>query len=169
VSAHYFHNHHTVVTLSSGVQPVDGIGGNLHGRIEPERHVGTKNVVVDRLGHTDDGNAMLGVKPAGNTEAAVPTDHDQSGQHAAHGFNRQRHRVSIHHAVPGIDKSNELVAIVALALSHNSANHRVKAWAVASTGQDPHSHSTPAYATPRSGARSVRKRSNRRGSSGCGW
>ena len=40
VAAHHLHHHHPVVALGGGVQPVDGVGGDLHRGLEPEGEVG---------------------------------------------------------------------------------------------------------------------------------
>ena len=40
VAAHHLHDHHPVVALGRGVQPVDGVGGDLHRGVEPEGEVG---------------------------------------------------------------------------------------------------------------------------------
>ena len=49
-----------MMRLRGRVQAVDRIGGDHHGRIEPEGVVGRVEVVVDRLGHADDRQAVLG-------------------------------------------------------------------------------------------------------------
>ena len=54
VAAHHLDDHHPVVALGGGVQPVDRVGRDLHRGVEPEREVGRRQVVVDRLGHADD-------------------------------------------------------------------------------------------------------------------
>ena len=59
VAAHHLDDHHPVVALGRRVQAVDGVGGDLHGGVEAERHVGADDVVVDRLGHADDRHAVL--------------------------------------------------------------------------------------------------------------
>ena len=51
VAAHHLHHHHPVVRLGGGVQPVDRVGGDLHGGVEAEGEVGARQVVVDRLRH----------------------------------------------------------------------------------------------------------------------
>ena len=53
VAAHHLDDHHTVVRLGGGVQPVDRVAGDLHGGVEAEGELGRADVVVDRLGHAD--------------------------------------------------------------------------------------------------------------------
>ena len=53
VTPHHLDDHHAVVTLRRGVQPVDRVGCDLHCGVEPEREVGGRQVVVDRLRHAD--------------------------------------------------------------------------------------------------------------------
>ncbi len=59
VAPHHLDHHHPVVALGGGVQAVDGVGRDLDGGVEAERHVGADDVVVDRLRHTDDRQAAL--------------------------------------------------------------------------------------------------------------
>ena len=48
--AHQFHQHAAAVAAGGGVDPVDGLGGNVNGRVETEGHVGAVDVIVDGLG-----------------------------------------------------------------------------------------------------------------------
>ena len=50
-------------------KPVDGVGRDLDGGVEAERHVGADDVVVDRLRHADDRQPALLVEAAGDREA----------------------------------------------------------------------------------------------------
>ena len=77
VAAHHLDHHHPVVALGRRVQAVDGVGGDLHGGVEPERHVGADDVVVDRLRHADDRQPLLGVELAGDAQRPVAADHDE--------------------------------------------------------------------------------------------
>src|SRR5687768_13612743 len=58
VPPHDLENHHSVVALSRRMEPVDRIGGHLDGGVEPERVIGSRQVVVDRLGNSDDVHAF---------------------------------------------------------------------------------------------------------------
>ena len=88
VAAHHLDHHHPVVTLGGGVQPVDGVGGDLHRGVEPEREVGGRQVVVDRLGHTDDLHAFA-TEAGRDTEGVLAADGDEgvdalAGQRVEH-------------------------------------------------------------------------------------
>ena len=78
VPSHHLDEEHPVVGLGGGVQPVDGVGGDLDRGVEAERHVGAEDVVVDGLRHADHGQVDEVVEPAGDGEAAVPADDDQA-------------------------------------------------------------------------------------------
>jgi hypothetical protein len=69
-----------------------------------------------------------------------------AGQHAAHRLDGERQGAALHHAVPRIAEPDDLVAVLALALADDGAQHRVQAGAVAPTGQHSDSHGR-AYAT----------------------
>ena len=60
VTAHHLDDEHAMVRLGGGVQAVDGLGGDRHGCVEAEGVVGGVEIVVDRLGYADDGQAVLG-------------------------------------------------------------------------------------------------------------
>ena len=77
VTAHHLDDHHAVVALGGGVQPVDGIGRDLHRGVEPEGEVGGGEVVVDGLGHPDDGDARLLAETRRDAEGVLAADHDQ--------------------------------------------------------------------------------------------
>ena len=66
------------MALRSGVQAVDGVGGDLYGGREPERHVGADDVVVDRLRHSDDRQTEVVVQLAGDGQRTVATDDDEA-------------------------------------------------------------------------------------------
>ena len=91
VAAHHLDDHHPVVALGRRVQPVDGVGGDLHRGVEAERDVGALDVVVDRLRDADDRQAVLGVQPAGDRQRAVAAD-DDDGVEAEVGDRRRRPR-----------------------------------------------------------------------------
>ena len=56
--AHHLKNKNPLVGLSGGVQSVDGVSSNLDSGIEAEGRVGSRQVVVDRLGNTDQSDAF---------------------------------------------------------------------------------------------------------------
>ena len=76
VAAHHLDHDHAVVRLGGGVQPVDRVGGDLHRGLEAEGEVGAREVVVDRLRHADDVDAVLD-QPAGDPERVLAADRDQ--------------------------------------------------------------------------------------------
>ena len=57
--AHDLDDHHSVVRLGRRRDAVDRLGRDLHGGVEPDRRVGPRDVVVDRLRDTDDGDTLL--------------------------------------------------------------------------------------------------------------
>ena len=77
VAAHHLDHHHPVVALRRGVQPVDGIGRDLHRGVEAEGEVGGGEVVVDRLGHADHRDARLVAQPGGHAEGVLAADGDE--------------------------------------------------------------------------------------------
>ena len=75
--AHHLADHHPVVRLGGRVQAVDRLGRDRDRRVEPERVVGAREVVVDRLGDADDVHAMLGMEPRGDAERVLSADGDE--------------------------------------------------------------------------------------------
>jgi hypothetical protein len=65
-----------VVALRGGVEAVDGLAHDVHRGVEPERVVGAAQVVVDRLGDADHGQAR-GVELARGRERALAAGHDE--------------------------------------------------------------------------------------------
>ena len=63
VAAHHLDDHHAVVRLGGRVQPVDRLGRDRDRGVEAEGVVRSGEVVVDRLRHADDGEALLRVEP----------------------------------------------------------------------------------------------------------
>ena len=78
MAPHHLDDHHPVVALGGRMQAVDGIGGNLHRRREPECHVGADDVVVDRLRHPDDREVEIMEELARNREGTIPADDDET-------------------------------------------------------------------------------------------
>jgi hypothetical protein len=63
------------VRLGRRGQPVERVRRDLDGGVEPEGEVGGGDVVVDRLGHPDDGHAFLGQAQC-RSQRAVAADDD---------------------------------------------------------------------------------------------
>ncbi len=76
VAAHHLDDHDAAVRLGRRVQPIDGVGGEADGGVEPERVGRADDVVVDRLGHADQRDAHLG-ELVGDGQRAVAADDDQ--------------------------------------------------------------------------------------------
>ena len=76
VAAHHFHHHDAAMGLGGGVQTIDGVGGEADGGVEAEAAGGADDVVVDRLRHTDQRNALL-VELVGDRQCAVAADADE--------------------------------------------------------------------------------------------
>ena len=76
VPAHHLHDQRPVVAFRRGVQPVDGLHGDVHGRVEAEGVVGGAEVVVDRLRHPDDRDPLL-AQAGGHAERVLAADRDQ--------------------------------------------------------------------------------------------
>ena len=77
VAAHHFQHHHPLVAGGRGVQAIEGVGRTEHGTEEAEREGRARQVVVDRLGHADDRNAVL-VELLRDGQRAVAADADQT-------------------------------------------------------------------------------------------
>ena len=73
VTTHDLDDEHTVVRLRRRVQAVDRLRGDSHCSVEAEGVVGGVEIVVDRLGYADDGQAVLGER-GGDTEGVFTTD-----------------------------------------------------------------------------------------------
>ena len=76
VAAHHLDDERPVMALGRRVQAVDRLHGDVHRGVEAEREVGRAEVVVDRLRHADDGDA-LAVQPRGDAEGVLAADDDQ--------------------------------------------------------------------------------------------
>src|SRR5690606_19598662 len=76
VPAHHLHHQAAVVALGGGVQPVDRLHRDVHGRVEAEGVVGGVQVVVDGLGYAHHLHALL-VELGGHPESVLPADRDQ--------------------------------------------------------------------------------------------
>ena len=58
---------------------VDDIGGNVHGSVEAEGHVGAVDIVIDGLGQADDVQALLR-EQVGGFMSAVAAQAEQAVQ-----------------------------------------------------------------------------------------
>jgi hypothetical protein len=87
VPPHHLHHHHPVVRLCGRVKAVYGVRADLYGGVEPEREVGSRQIVVDRLGDPDDGYA-LARQLFGDTQGVLAPDRherlDPLGGEAVH-------------------------------------------------------------------------------------
>ena len=77
VPPHHLDDHHPVVRLGSGVEPVDRLGGDLERGVEAERRVRGAKVVVDRLWNPDDVHSVLCMERRGGAERVLAPDRDQ--------------------------------------------------------------------------------------------
>ena len=75
VPSHDLGDHAAVVGLAGGAQPVDCLGGDLHGGVEAEGVVRGVEVVVDGLGHAHDLEAGVG-EPLCGGQGALAADGD---------------------------------------------------------------------------------------------
>lgn len=76
VAAHHLDDHHPLVGLGGGLQPVHGLGGDADGGVEAEGAVRGGDVVVDGLRDADDGHARVGEHPGGG-QGALAADRDE--------------------------------------------------------------------------------------------
>ena len=77
--AHDLDDEDTVVRGGGGVDVVDSFGGDVHGALEAEGHVGAVDVVVDGLGQVDDVEALF-AQEVGRLLRAVAAEDDQTVQ-----------------------------------------------------------------------------------------
>ena len=82
IPPHYFNHHDSIVGLRGGVQTVNGVGRDVDGRVESETIVRCVQVVVDGLGNTDDGDALL-EQAVGNAHRIVAPDGNQRVERVA--------------------------------------------------------------------------------------
>ena len=91
VPPHHLADDHPIVGLRRGVQPVDGLGGDLHGGVKAERDLGGGEVVVDGLRHPDDRNALVR-QFVGHAEGVLAADgHQGVDALGSQGVERLRH------------------------------------------------------------------------------
>ena len=76
VAAHHLDDHDAIVGFRRRVQAVDRIGGDLHGGLETERHLGTREIVVDGLRDTDHRHPFRG-QLVRDPERVLAADRDE--------------------------------------------------------------------------------------------
>ena len=76
IAAHDFDHHHALVALRRRVHLVDRVGRGSDGGIESERRHGSAHVVVDRLGHADNREALF-EQAQDDAERALAADRNQ--------------------------------------------------------------------------------------------
>jgi hypothetical protein len=76
VSTHHLDDHHPVMGLRRRAEAIDRVGRGSDGRVEPERQVGRRQIVVDRLRHADHRDAEL-LETQADPHRAVAADHDE--------------------------------------------------------------------------------------------
>ena len=74
------------------------------------------------------------------TPASSPEHGAAAREHPAHRLDRERDGAPLTNAVPGVEESDHLVAVVAFGLAHDGADHGVESGAVASAGEHADSH-----------------------------
>src|SRR5207248_8981814 len=74
VAAHHLDDHHAVVRLGGGVEPVDRLGADPDRGVEAEGVVGAGEVVVDRLRDADDRKVVLRVELRRDPERVLAAD-----------------------------------------------------------------------------------------------
>ena len=80
MAAHRLDDDDPAVALGRGPEPIDGLRDDVDGRVETEREIGHHQVVVDRLGDADDGEAEVVMQPERDAQRVVAADHDQGIQ-----------------------------------------------------------------------------------------
>jgi len=76
VATHHLHDHHAVVALGGGVQPVDHVDRDLDRGVEAEGDVGGREIVVDGLGRPDHRDPEA-AEPLGHSEGVLAADRHQ--------------------------------------------------------------------------------------------
>ena len=77
VAAHHLDDQRALVALGRGVEAVDRAHRDVDGGVEAEGVVGGAQVVVDRLRHADDVEALL-VEPRRDAQRVLAADRDQA-------------------------------------------------------------------------------------------
>ena len=79
VAAHHLQHHHAIVALGRRVQAIERVGRAGHRGVEAEGRQRRGEIVVDRLGDADDGDASF-EELLRDRERAVPADADERTQ-----------------------------------------------------------------------------------------
>ena len=79
VPPHHLDDHHPLVRLGGGLEPVQRLGGDTHRGVEAERHVRDRDVVVDGLRHADDRQPGVRQQPR-RLQRALAADRDDRVQ-----------------------------------------------------------------------------------------
>ena len=76
VPPHHLADDDPVVRFGRRPQPVDGVGGDLHGRVETEGDLGPGQIVVDRLRHAHHRHPVT-AQPVGHAQGVLAPDGHQ--------------------------------------------------------------------------------------------
>src|SRR5215203_2451232 len=60
------------------MKAIDGVRGDLNRGVEAEGHVGSAEVVVDRLRNPENGKPVIRVQPGGGPEGVLAPDRDEA-------------------------------------------------------------------------------------------
>ena len=109
---HHLEHHHALVAGGGGVEPIEGVGGGRHGRIEAEGERCGAEIVVDRLWDADNGHAML-VALLGDRQRAIAANaHQPADPQLLERRRRRREELRIdRHAVVLPDQRREPAAV----------------------------------------------------------
>ena len=138
------------VTFGDAEVVVDGLGDANDGDALPGELTGHTERVVAADG--DEGFDCLALKGRADGLGAAldgvgvgaggAEDGSAEGQDVAATLGAEGHGVAFHDARPAVAEADDLVAVLALALGDDGANDGVQAGAIASAGQDSHTHGT---------------------------
>src|SRR5687767_10934031 len=74
VAAHHFKDHDALVRFRRGVKSIESVGGNVQCGNEAKRKFRTRQIVINRFGHTDDRHPTL-VKLHRNSQRAFTAEY----------------------------------------------------------------------------------------------
>ncbi len=77
-SAHDFDDENPVVRACGIADPVDRVERGIDRGIEPDRILGSGDIVINRPGNSDAGKIVFLLEKVSAGEGAVPADHDQA-------------------------------------------------------------------------------------------
>ena len=75
MASHHLEHHHALVACRGGMQTVEAVDHGFHGAVETESHGGGAEIIVDGLGHADDGPAFAVKLQTGGERAIAAYDH----------------------------------------------------------------------------------------------